>query len=567
MNKSNQVDWDTPLTKGPCNFCASSDAASIFTSQETGQRVYKCHSCGVGFPEDSEAKEAPFKALRKPLAVKKPKKAEVFFPDWEDSGWGPAQEWRGITRATLQRFGVEQCLVPQVAKEPLVALSFPYYASGDPAAAKVRWAELKDFTTLGSGGEPLFGMHLFPPDANRTLFLCEGEADALAAWQMLSGKYPVVSIRNGAPSALKDAKAAFDYLNGWEKVIIMMDNDPVGKLAQDELTELLGTKAYVFQHSSTEKDACDYLMNNRSADFYSRYWKPVRHTPDGIIGIKALAQRLKEFKVAPIAEWPFPGLQRVLKGIFAKRLYTITAGSGTGKSTFCRGMAHHLWKTDPSAKIGMMFLEESAEETLLHLVSQSAQKAAHQPDTQWEEGEIDKHVEILSEGDRYEFWDHFDEMSTETIFKRMEYMNKVLGVNYIFFDHVGLVTSGAGSGGDERKDIDSFMTKLRHFVEGSGITVFNVSHLARNKNAPHEEGGEIRLADLRGSGGIGQLSDVVIALERNQQDVDETLKSVVLFRVLKNRPTGTTGPAGTALYSLTTDSLTAVDIKTGELSL
>jgi twinkle protein len=215
----------------------------------------------------------------------------------------------------------------------------------------------------------------------------------------------------------------------------------------------------------------------------------------------------------------------------------------------------------------MMFLEESAEETLLHLVSQSAQKAAHQPDTQWEEGEIDKHVEILSEGDRYEFWDHFDEMSTETIFKRMEYMNKVLGVNYIFFDHVGLVTSGAGSGGDERKDIDSFMTKLRHFVEGSGITVFNVSHLARNKNAPHEEGGEIRLADLRGSGGIGQLSDVVIALERNQQDVDETLKSVVLFRVLKNRPTGTTGPAGTALYSLTTDSLTAVDIKTGELSL
>lgn len=562
MNES--IDWGTPLKKGSCVFCESITGASIFENEETGKLQYKCFSCGVFRTEGfvSVVTVSADLPKRKPLAPKKTKEAKAFFPEWDSPGWKSAMEWRKISHETMRKFGIEEHVSGGER-----ALSFPYYASGSPSAAKVRWETTKDFTTLGSGGEPLFGMHLFPPDAQRTLLLTEGEADCMAAWQILSGKYPVVSIRNGAPSALKDCKEAFDYLNGWEKVIIMMDSDPVGKKAEQDITELLGSKAYVFQHSSTEKDACDYLLANKSADFYNRYWKPVRHTPDGIIGVRALAARLKEFKLEAIAKWPFPGLQKVLKGLFAKRLIVVTAGSGAGKSTFCRGMAHYLWKNHPEFKIGMMFLEESAEETLLHLVSQSAGKAAHQPDTVWEEGEMDVHVNRIVDGDRFEFWDHFDAMSTDVIFKRMEYMYKVMGVNIIFFDHIGLATSGQGGNTDERKDIDTFMTKLRHFVEGSGITVFAVSHLARNKNAPHEEGGEIRLADLRGSGGIGQLADVVIALERNQQEVDSDERSVVQFRVLKNRPTGTTGPAGEAIYSLEADSLTPRDAYVSELTL
>jgi twinkle protein len=47
------------------------------------------------------------------------------------------------------------------------------------------------------------------------------------------------------------------------------------------------------------------------------------------------------------------------------------------------------------------------------------------------------------------------------------------------------------------------------------------------------------MAQLRGSAAIGQLSDIVIGLERNQQDTDNPNISQV--RVLKNRWSGETG--------------------------
>ena len=53
-----------------------------------------------------------------------------------------------------------------------------------------------------------------------------------------------------------------------------------------------------------------------------------------------------------------------------------------------------------------------------------------------------------------------------------------------------------------------------------------------------------------------QLSDVVIALERDQQGEDPNKSQV---RVLKNRPLGTTGTADTLEYNPETNRLLPVD--------
>ena len=74
-----------------------------------------------------------------------------------------------------------------------------------------------------------------------------------------------------------------------------------------------------------------------------------------------------------------------------------------------------------------------------------------------------------------------------------------------------------------------------------------VSHLRRADGRPHEEGGAVSLAHLRGSHGIAQLSDIVCALERSQQaDGDE--KNLMHIRILKNRYSGETGPSGFLRY-------------------
>jgi twinkle protein len=119
---------------------------------------------------------------------------------------------------------------------------------------------------------------------------------------------------------------------------------------------------------------------------------------------------------------------------------------------------------------------------------------------------------------------------------------------YVFLDHISIVVS-AQSNGDERKAIDEIMTKLRMLVQETGISLFCVSHLKRPESKGHEEGAATSLAQLRGSGSIAQLSDMVLGLERNGQAEDADTRNTTHVRVLKNRFSGTTGPACKLLYS------------------
>jgi len=124
-------------------------------------------------------------------------------------------------------------------------------------------------------------------------------------------------------------------------------------------------------------------------------------------------------------------------------------------------------------------------------------------------------------------------------------------------DHISIVVSAQASG-DERKAIDEIMTKLRMLVQETGVALIVVSHLKRPDSKGHEEGAATSLAQLRGSGSIAQLSDMVIGLERNGQAEDQVERNTTRVRVLKNRFSGTTGPASALLYSRSTGRMTEV---------
>jgi|TARA_B110000902_G_scaffold219286_1_gene253564 twinkle protein len=111
--------------------------------------------------------------------------------------------------------------------------------------------------------------------------------------------------------------------------------------------------------------------------------------------------------------------------------------------------------------------------------------------------------------------------------------------------------------GDERRAIDTIMTRLRSLVEETGAGIILVSHLRRvDGNKGHENGIEVSLSHLRGSNSIGQLSDCVIALERNQQSDDPEEARTTRLRVLKSRYTGDVGLAARVVYDKDTGRLT-----------
>ena len=120
--------------------------------------------------------------------------------------------------------------------------------------------------------------------------------------------------------------------------------------------------------------------------------------------------------------------------------------------------------------------------------------------------------------------------------------------------------------GDERRAIDSIMTRLRSLVEETGAGLILVSHLRRvDGNKGHENGIEVSLSHLRGSNSIGQLSDCVIALERNQQSDDELEARTTKLRVLKSRYTGDVGLASSLVYDKDTGRLSEEDISEFEV--
>ena len=87
------------------------------------------------------------------------------------------------------------------------------------------------------------------------------------------------------------------------------------------------------------------------------------------------------------------------------------------------------------------------------------------------------------------------------------------------------------------------MTRLRTLVQELKICLIIASHLRRPASGSHEEGGVTSLAQLRGSHSIGQLSDIVLGLERNGQAEDIEERHTTRVRVIKNRFSGLTGPA------------------------
>jgi twinkle protein len=456
---------------------------------------------------------------------------------------------RRITKATMERYGVVEADNKYM---------FPYHnANNQIVAFKIRGVKEKTFTTGGAWQAGLlFGQQLFPA-GGRYLTIVEGEFDALAAFQMTGSKYPVVSIRTGAASALKDCKTHYEYINSFENIVVCFDGDEPGVKAAKEVAELFGSKCKVFKPLPDYKDACDWLSDSKEAAFVQRWWAAEQYVPDGIVSGSSLWDEVSKPMAPADCMYPWQGLNSLTYGIRLGELVTVTAGSGLGKSQTLREIVWHiLQKTKDN--IGLMFLEESVRKTSLSVMSLAANVPLHLPDTDVSEEERRRAFDETLGTNRLFLFDHFGSTSIENIVNRVRYMAKGLGCKYIFLDHVSIIVS-AQDNGDERKAIDEIMTKLRMLVQETNIALIIVSHLKRPSDKGHEEGAVTSLAQLRGSGSIAQLSDMVIGLERNGQAEDETTRNTTKVRVLKNRFSGTTGPASDLLYNKHTGRMLEVE--------
>lgn len=412
---------------------------------------------------------------------------------------------------------------------------------GEIVAQKIK-APPKVFSVLGNS--KLMGLwqaHRWKP-GSRYLIITEGETDCLAYQSVAGDKFPAVSLPNGAQSAKGAIRKHLEYVESFEQVVLYFDADEAGQKAAQEVAEMLTPgKARIARVPNGHKDIGEAVAAGEGEAVVKAFWEAQPFRPDGVIGSSELLQAVLESKTVHSTPYPWAGLNAKLLGLRLGELVTLTAGTGIGKSQICRALAWHLIQMGHT--IGYIALEESLARTGYGLLEQVMGKPLHlgRGDVTDEDLEkvFDEHLK-----DKVVVFQHFGSMDAEHLLSKIKFMRSGLGCSFIIVDHLSILVSGWGDG-DERRLIDNVMTALRSLVERTGVGMILVSHLKRAEGKPHEEGARPRLADLRGSQSIGQLSDAVIAISRNQQAEDPNLSEIT---VLKNRFVGLTGSAGYLRY-------------------
>ena len=495
-----------------CDNCGSSDANSLYSDGHT-----YCFSCHTRTPGNGEIKHTH--QMNKDVHLK---------------GYAQQLRRRGLSVQTNEKY--------KIYREDELLRFYYFTSDGVLQGCKVK-TKGKEFYYEGISTDTLFGQHLFPTTGRR-IVVTEGELDAASCFEAMPG-WPMVSLPHGAASAKKDIQKQIPLFQGYEEIVLFFDGDESGRKATEEAASVLPPGKVKIARLDAYKDASDALQAKDTEAIRKAIWNAKPYQPDGIIDGKNLLEIVTTPEPPCAHEYPFKGLNEKLRGIRYRELITITSGTGQGKSSICRELATHLLSRNE--RVGYLALEESNRRTALGLISASVGKSLHLGEHDRTTLE-DAYNKTMAKWNLFLF-DGVGSYDPDVIYNRIEYMATGLDTKIIFLDHLSILLSGLD--GDERRMIDTTMTKLRSLVERTGISLFLVSHLRRatgDKN--HEEGARVTLGQLRGSAAISQLSDSVIALERDQQT--DAKKSLTTLRVLKNRHSGETGIASQLKYNLQT---------------
>ena len=527
------------IRKGSCDRCGSSDANVLY---EGGTKF--CFSCRT------YSKGEDMEQVQKPISINS--NHQNF-----SSGVVDGIPDRGIKKETANFYNVQ---VLHDRNSNVVKHIYPYYdINNSHIGNKIRLVANKGFSAEGNLPRAvMFGQNKFP-QGGKYLTICEGEIDAMSAYELQGSRWASISIKNGCQSALKDIKANYDYINKFDKVVLCFDNDEHGKKAAIKVAQIFEPNKCLIM-DMRYKDANEYLMKGKKQEFTQDFWNAKPYTPAGIHNLADISSRIYAEDDTQTCLYPYDGLNEKLYGIRTGELITFTAGTGAGKSSLMRELMHHLL-TNTEHNIGVFSLEENITRTMLHIMSVEANDRLYIKEVQ-----KNYTLEQLQEFERktigtrrFYGFDHFGSITTDEILNRVRYMVKALDCKYILIDHLSILVSGI-EGEDERRNIDQLMTKLRSLVEETRCAMLLVSHLRRaSGDKGQEQGKEISLSMLRGSHSIAQISDAVIALERDQQAEDPTLANTTTVRVLKNRYAGETGIATYLLYNKDSGRLTEIE--------
>ncbi len=427
-------------------------------------------------------------------------------------------------------------------------------AEGNICARKMRNAD-KSFSWTGDAkAATLFGQHLFKPHEKLSVTITEGAIDALSLAEIHQGKWANVSLKGGAQGAKKELQEQFEWLNGFKEIKLCFDNDEPGRKAIEDCLSIPFAPGKLKVVKLPLKDASEMLQAGKIKELQNCLWQAQVYRPDSVINCKDFTFEMFKGEYTKGLDVAYPKLNSMIHGLHQKRLVVFTSGWGMGKSTLLKELAYEL-AFKHGKKVGCIFLEEDRSETMKGFMGLHTNTPVIK--IQEDEGLTNllwhKHHEELFDSGLLEIYDHSGEYTPEVLLNRVEYMAAALECDFIIFDHITYLVSGMSGGSEgDRKLIDLLLNKLNQIKLRTGAGVLTACQLRKTGQGQKgiNNGGEIELHSLKGSGEIAGIVDVAIGIEGDQQNEERTNDRK--FRVLKNRTGGRLGVADDCYYNPTT---------------
>ena len=527
--------------KLPCPKCGGSDPVSM--NEDKSAHCFSCETHFANYPE----------ACKGNIVEIETKPKNTFLNTYTGS-FGALTD-RDISEATAKKYGVRRVINPN---NQVTQHIYPLFNGNEVVGTKTRFVENKGFSFAGTyEGTGLFGEQLFRNTGGKYLTITEGECDAMACYELMQSKWACVSLKRGASGAVKDIRESIEFVESFDNVVICFDNDKAGREAARNVARILKPgKAKIMTFPNGYKDANDMLRQKKFQEFMSSWWESKTYTPSGILELSSQKNDWLHREVKESIAYPWEGLNKKLYGLRKGELVTLTGGTGLGKSSVTRELEHWLIKNTQD-NVGIVALEENWVRTADGIISIEANDRVYLNErrSQYSEEQlINLFEKVIPEG-RVFIHAHLGATDIEEIFSKLRYIIVGCECKWVVVDHLHMLVNVLHEA-DERRGIDMLMNKLRSLVEETGVGMILVSHLRRaSGDKGHEKGVEVSLSHLKGSQGIAQLSDCVIALERNQQASNEDESNTTKVRVLKSRYTGDTGLACSLRYNKETGRL------------
>jgi twinkle protein len=453
---------------------------------------------------------------------------------------------RKLKKTALKYFGVTIGLSEQDGVTP-VTHHYPYYKAGELVAFKSRLIEQKQFWSLGNMCDvELFGWTQAIATGAKTLYITEGELDAVALYQALKkkaagGAYAafdpaVVSLIKGIKSAKKDlVKMLPSILANFKEVVLVFDQDPVGLETIEEVMQLI---PYAKTVTLPAKDPNECLIKGFGVGLANAVlFKKEKPKNTRLVWGRDLIASAREETPWGLS-YPWDRLSKLTRGIrFGETIY-IGAGVKMGKTTIVDTLIAHLI-TEHNIKVFAVQPEDINDMTFKRVVGKVAKRVFTDPEIPFDYEAYDKVAPVI--GESLLCLNMYQELDWTTL--RTDIMAAVdQGCRAVFIDPITNITNGMVAG-EANSLLQEFAQGVSSLAKDLDIMVFLFCHLNAPKSGePHERGGRVMSSQFAGSRAMMRSCHVMMGLEGNKDpDLPPEEQNIRRLVILEERRFGASG--------------------------